>query len=503
MPRSLRYAGLLASLVCSVSVAVAAQPNGEWAENERMKKLVKMRDRQKLSASLTFEDLLEERQYEALLESAGGSSDSAPSISSDVGNASQEEIQRVAAQIVERYIPSEMGTYEGHFLVASRTRSGKTTLIQGAIAAASECHKGLADFHIFDPKGAAWCGLEKDSDHYLFCNNKNRIPQLIERLSILEGVLERRQHQRVAIGGHWGENPPMPIFICVDEFNTLLSLARSYDDQFPSRPTKENPEGNPRTAAKLCSLIERFIFQGAEDRVYIWLMAQTTRVKLLCLDTSVQDNMSYVALARNGDYQSVEDAVSNIYVVSSTSERRRLEKLLAFYRNDKTQNLSIPLAFTTLGGTDLYKLPDLSKARYGALTSISDQAECAELSAPVAVVEPETVQPDYADFDEVKLPPREDAIAYLKSCLSPQYPPELINSFMTYISDPERGGKFLEDGAFHVARIRKNWWQDNGTNGADGFNQFLSYLAQAGWGQIEQQPNGKSIWRFSRQPNGK
>lgn len=256
-----------------------------------------------------------------------------------------------------RDLATEMGGYEGHFLVASRTRSGKTSLIQRAIGHSLTLRNGLVDFWIFDPKGAHWCGLEKNKDQYLFCNSKDLIPLVIERLTVLVGVLEDRQHQRVKLGGHWPtDQAPMPMIIAIDEYNTLRALANQFDAGYP-------PKENPKTAFKLKTLVERVIFQGGEDKVYLWLMAQTTRVGQLDLDTSVQDNCSYIALSRNGDYQSVEDAIGNNYVVSNAKERRELQAQLTTYRADKSQDLAIPMAFTTLGGNTLCKLPDARKSQ--------------------------------------------------------------------------------------------------------------------------------------------
>lgn len=256
-----------------------------------------------------------------------------------------------------RDLSPEIARYRGHVLIASRTRSGKTTTVQAAIHQAHALYQGQADFYIFDPKGAAWCGLEQGKG-YIFCNTPSHIPTVLYALQGLIQMMQARQETRKNNGGHYAPgSEPRPVIIAIDEFNTLLSLAREYDDGFP-------PKENPRTQVKLQRYVERFIFQGAEDLVQLWLMAQTTRVDKLGLDTSVQDNMAYFAQARNGDWQSVEDAITNNYVVSNAAERKRLWELLNVYRADPSQNLEIPLCFTTLGGNQLCKLPDLSQAKY-------------------------------------------------------------------------------------------------------------------------------------------
>ncbi|HEY9699678.1 MAG TPA: FtsK/SpoIIIE domain-containing protein [Trichocoleus sp.] len=255
-----------------------------------------------------------------------------------------------------RDLTEQIARYDGHVLIASRTGSGKTTTVQASIAHTMQIYKGNVDFWIFDPKGASWCGLEK-TDRWLMCNTPESIPKVIERLVDLCEELENRQWTRVNSGGHWDENnEPQTIKIIIDEYNTLRKLAKEYDSRFP-------PKESPRTANTLKNMVERFIFQGREDCMNLWLMAQTTRVEQLDLDTSTQDNMVYFAQARNADYQSVEDAIGNTYVVTDPRQRKILQAVLADYKDDRTQNPSIPIAFTTLGGNQLCKLPDLNWAK--------------------------------------------------------------------------------------------------------------------------------------------
>lgn len=252
-----------------------------------------------------------------------------------------------AAAIDRRDLTAEIARYDGHVLIASRTRSGKSTSIQSAIAHAYQHYQGNIEFFVFDPKGAAWCGLQAFEQYYLLCNTEQLIQDVVARLSFIITKMEARQRARVASGGHWSKgNEPSPIVVILDEFNTLMALAKNAG----------------KLDAKIKSSVERLIFQGAEDKVFTWLMSQTTRVENLSLNTSVQDNMAYFAQSRNGDYQSVEDAIANSYVVSSSSERKRLQETLNQHKADTKRDRSIPIAFTTLGGNQLCLLPDLRDA---------------------------------------------------------------------------------------------------------------------------------------------
>lgn len=326
-----------------------------------------------------------------------------------------------------RDLTAEIAQYDGHILIASRTRSGKTTSIQSAIRHTHGRYNGAVEFHIFDPKGASWCGLESNQRQYLFCNEPHHIPTVLERLESLIKLMQGRQNRRMQLGGHYSSgNEPNPVIVAIDEFNTLQSLAQEYDESFPTKD-------NPRTQKKIQRYVERFIFQGAEDKVYLWLMAQTTRVEQLGLNTSVQDNMAYFAQSRNGDYQSVEDAVSNTYVVSNPAQRKELNNLLTSYRYDSSQDLKIPLAFTTLGGNQLCKLPDLSQSKFYQVPSVQSSVQ-----PPVQPIQDSIqIQPELNQFK-----PDSDPVNWLNRLYkaSPSHP-ELseLNQFNTPESSPESG----------------------------------------------------------------
>ncbi|MGI0488861.1 FtsK/SpoIIIE domain-containing protein [Pantanalinema rosaneae CENA516] len=300
----------------------------------------------------------------------------------------------ISTELAVRDLTAEMARYEGHILIASRTRSGKTTTIQSAIAHTWQQYAGNVNFWVFDPKGAAFCGIEQ-TNHYLLCNKPSQVPVAVDRLEkVVAEILEVRQDKRVAQGGHW-ESAPRAVKVIFDEWNTWIRMAERFDKKH-----KTDYQGRAIDA------IERLIFQGGEDNIAVWLLAQTTRVKQLGLDTSVQDNMAYFAQSRNGDYQSIEDALSNPYVVSNSQQRQRLQHLLAVYASDQTQNRRIPIAFTTLGGNQLCQLPDLCQAKYFRLGEPS--------STPFKQANPGEPNPNSS---RTEVAPDADERTWLERCL--------------------------------------------------------------------------------------
>jgi hypothetical protein len=304
------------------------------------------------------------------------------------GTEQQSPDAAIPTELAVRDLTAEMARYEGHILIASRTRSGKTTTIQSAIAHTWQQYGGAVDFWVFDPKGAAFCGIEQ-TERYLLCNKPSQVPAAVERLeTIVTQVLEPRQDKRVAQGGHW-ETMPRSVKVIFDELNTWIRMAGRYDEMISRLDKKHKTDYRGRAI----DAIERLIFQGGEDNIAVWLLAQTTRVKQLGLDTSVQDNMAYFAQSRNGDYQSVEDALSNPYVVSNSRQRQLLQQLLALYARDKAQDRRVPIAFTTLGGHQLCQLPDLSQAKYFRFGEPGST-----VGTPANPVEP-TPNPSRTEFD--------------------------------------------------------------------------------------------------------
>lgn len=239
-----------------------------------------------------------------------------------------------------------MALYDGHVLVASKTGSGKTTLVQAAIAKAHDHYQGMIDFFIIDPKGASWLGLEHDAD-YAFVARDDKLHLATSMIDKLVKVLQSRQQQRMSQGGHWYDGAPMPVVLIIDECNSLYSRLKSL---------------NKSQAENFARAVQLIIFQGREDNVHVWLFAQTTRVEQLGLNTSVQDNMSVIALARNGNYESIEDALGNRYMIGSTTTKKRLTADYEQYKSS-TPDIAIPIAVITNNGGEMVQLPDYSQYR--------------------------------------------------------------------------------------------------------------------------------------------
>jgi hypothetical protein len=99
--------------------------------------------------------------------------------------------------ITNEDIAKSIALYDGSVLLACRSGAGKTTTIHSAMR-----YAGDADFWIFDGKGSAWMGHEKNSERYFLCNHPSLIPKAIEALThLVTKEMKDRQDIRLANGG--------------------------------------------------------------------------------------------------------------------------------------------------------------------------------------------------------------------------------------------------------------------------------------------------------------
>jgi hypothetical protein len=237
-------------------------------------------------------------------------------------------------QLPTEDIPKAIALYDGSVLLACRSGAGKTTTILSAIA-----HAGDADIWIFDGKGSAWGGRERNPERYFLCNHPDLIPSALEAAKHLVGVeMKNRQDARRANGG---THPTQPrrIIVIWDEFNNIVTFAQMV-----------------RLADELCNQVTLLVNMGREDLINDWIVAQTHLVGEINLSTGVQKSLAFVCQGRDTQYQSIEGALMDRNIISNPDERKRLQTQLAHYAQFSPDQ-SQPICFTTIGGKRLVKLP--------------------------------------------------------------------------------------------------------------------------------------------------
>jgi hypothetical protein len=250
-----------------------------------------------------------------------------------------------------------------HWLLASLTRSGKTWLLRAAILRTHHHHQ--ADFRIIDVKDSHFCGIETDPNRYLNCTELYQIRHVVSRLEAINAERKTRAKLRKQHGGHLPDHI-RPLIVILDEFNNLLRLAKRFDQLVRIRTQKHAQESGldqpePSHQLLIASFVEDLIFQGAEDRIFVWIAAQSLYVKQICLDTSVQDSLSFVALARRQEYDSIETAYQRADVMGNEGDRDRIRQGISAYQTavqEGIENPDIPIAYTSLNGHQIIRLPN-------------------------------------------------------------------------------------------------------------------------------------------------
>lgn len=224
-----------------------------------------------------------------------------------------------------RNLAHEIASHDGHTAIVAKTRSGKTTLLIGIIQQAQALGHVV---HLVDGKGDARLKALPDVN-YLQCNRPERVAGTIELLANLLQELAERQD------GKKGQ----PITIVIDEHNLILDAV--------------GDAGGKDLAAKYAMGTKRLVLQGASVKMFIRASNHTSRMEDWGWNTGVLDSLSFLALGREGAYESLEDLIQ--YQVKGSKKKRFQEALDAF----RCQSFNEPLALTTMKPLGFCRVPML------------------------------------------------------------------------------------------------------------------------------------------------
>lgn len=225
----------------------------------------------------------------------------------------------------QRDLARDIAHFDPHVAIVSESRSGKTTVLIAAI------HEALAMGHtvfLFDGKGDR--RLEQiRSIHYYKCNTPERVANCLEVIRALALDLGLRQDT------HTGE----PVSVFVDEWNLIRLRASQHDAE---------------TAKSWSDSLIEILLQGAAEQYFLRITAHTSRIQDWGKEwnTGILDSLKFVALGRNGQYDSIEDLIR--YQVASPREAKQYQDLLDQYRE---MDLNLPLALTTIPKRGFYTVP--------------------------------------------------------------------------------------------------------------------------------------------------
>lgn len=340
-----------------------------------------------------------------------------------------------------RNLAYEIARYDGHTAIVAKTRSGKTTLLIGVIQQALEAGHQV---YLIDGKGderlKAIPGIT-----YLQCNRPDRVPATLELLGELLEELGQRQD------GKRGQ----PITLFIDEHNLVL-------DSVGDAGGKDAAAGYARTT-------KRLILQGAAARIYVRASNHTSRVEDWGWNTGVLDSLSFLALGREGAYESLEDLIQ--YQMKGQKKKQFQEELDAL----RCLQFSEPLALTTLKPMQFCRVPA------SPLLSLSATVQQQETPPRLPSKEHETDVRVRLEWLIGQTPS-----ATVSSPIVPSFNleglPELGLDFLDYIFG--RGKKHVtSEGWFLISKLRDAWGRNKGL-ATEQLRDFLRQINQAGAGEF-------------------
>ena len=272
-----------------------------------------------------------------------------------------EDVEWVEDKIEEERpydVLDDVATNRGHVLLACRTESGKTSTILGLIDRINTYTNGQAEFGISDPKDSYWMGLEdlkevdgSDRVVRLDVDNPSTIQRLFKKIEFVRKKRRLRAQLRNQCRKENKEYNPTPYFFIIDEWATTLhELAEKYDLQ-------NDLKGSKSLYNQLISEVQTLIRICAEDKIYIWLVTQSHQANQCDLETGLRDNLGVFCQGRKGNFQSIERALSDNWLIPNNSLRKELNTKFQEY---KTLDSDIPVVYTNMGGHKVSFMPDLT-----------------------------------------------------------------------------------------------------------------------------------------------
>jgi hypothetical protein len=244
-----------------------------------------------------------------------------------------------------RHLANELAAHDGHTAIVAKTRSGKTTLLIGIIQQAQALGHVV---HLVDGKGDARLKALPDVN-YIQCNRPERSASTIKLLADLLRELAKRQDGKKGA----------PITIIIDEHNLILDAV--------------GDAGGKDLAAKYAMDTKRLVLQGASVKIFVRASNHTSRVEDWGWNTGVLDSLSFLALGRNGEYESLEDLIQ--YQLKGSKKKRLQEELDAL----RSQSFTEPLALTTMKPLGFCRVPSVQPV----LSPVSNEAESATQPLPM------------------------------------------------------------------------------------------------------------------------
>lgn len=255
----------------------------------------------------------------------------------------------------------DLATHRGHLVISSRTQSGKTSTILGAVDRKQQ-RQGYANLTVVDPKKTYWMGLENmqrpGGQPRLVDLSMSRHADSERLLGVLQWAQQlqvKRQNERLECRKSGRSYEPQEEIIAIDEWPACLAMARAHDANMKAIAKSE---GGPWQSVEqqIIQAVEMLLFTSAEDRIYIWILAQSHQCNVLGINNGLRANMAVWAQGRLNEMQSIESALADVWLIPQADSRKTLSSQFQMLMQQQHET---PIFYTNLGGHKIGRLPDL------------------------------------------------------------------------------------------------------------------------------------------------
>lgn len=226
----------------------------------------------------------------------------------------------------------------GSILIACPKGTGKSNLLNAAIAATNNLNQGNVDFCVFNgkqlAKGKNFCGLEKSAEDYIYVD----VDTIGETLSRMKAINSDRL----------SDYPGFPTVIISDEWNNSLLAAKMYDT---ANKTKHREEMN--------MLVYQQVTKGRDKLLLNIVTSHSPYVEDIGQNRAIQGSMDMIVLSRGNRTDAMIKALSGARsIVDNVQARDRLATQFNDYLNGNTFDPNRVIALTNLAsGWRLVFLP--------------------------------------------------------------------------------------------------------------------------------------------------
>lgn len=248
----------------------------------------------------------------------------------------EQDLQQAGMQQAQDALPpyrdlaEELSQYPRHVALVCKTQSGKTTLLTKAIL--RDLENGRQVF-VIDGKGSA--ELKRiPGINYILANHPDKVDKAIACVQwVLNEIVKRYDEEYKEPG----------ITLYIDENNNIL--------RFLKFAGIEGTDGTKRDDKWWGIQTELIVTQGASANVRFRATAHTSRCENWNWNTGIMDNISFIALARQGEYESIDDLIE--YQVPKRNKAEWAGQLEQF----RPLQLQEPIAASLLPPHGFYRVP--------------------------------------------------------------------------------------------------------------------------------------------------